>query len=140
VRGLLGEIVNNSAAITLLDLEASLEHLNRGTIRHVDALLVVAEPYYRALETAGRIAPLARSLGLERLYAIANKLRSAADEEAVRAYCCKHDLEVIAAIPFDEDVAAADRQGRAVLDYAPQAEVVAQAGKIADVLRQRVGG
>ena len=140
MRGIIGAIVNSSEEVTLMDMEASIEHLNRGTIRHVDALLIVAEPYYRALETAGRTVPLARGLGIERIYAIANKLRSAEDEQAVRAYCRKHELEVIAAIPFDEDVAVADRQGRAVIDYAPQANIVTQVGHIADALRHRLGG
>lgn len=139
MRGIIGEIVNNAEEVTLMDMEASIEHLNRGTIRHVDALLVVAEPYYRALETAGRTVPLARALGIERIYAVANKLRSAEDEKAVRDYCRNHDLEVIATIPFDEDVAAADRQGRAVIDYAPHANLVVQVGRVADELCRRLG-
>jgi CO dehydrogenase maturation factor len=139
VRGIIGEIVNSAEEITLLDMEASIEHLNRGTIRHVDALLVVAEPYYRALETAGRTVPLARGLGIERIYAIANKLRGADDEKAVMDYCRNHDLEIIAAIPFDESVSVADRMGRAVIDYAPDALLVAEIGKVADALRARLG-
>ena len=139
VRGIIGEIASSTEEITLLDMEASIEHLNRGTIRHVDALLVVVEPYYRALETAGRTVPLAKGLGIERIYAIANKLRSAEDEKAVMDYCRNHDLEVIAAIPFDEAVTVADRMGRAVIDHAPDAPLVGEIGKIADALRARFG-
>src|SRR5437762_2621239 len=43
--------------VTVLDMEASIEHLTRGTVRNVDVLLVVTEPYYRSLETMGRTAP-----------------------------------------------------------------------------------
>ncbi len=135
----MGEIINNTEEITVMDMEASLEHLSRGTVRHVDALLVVAEPYYRALETAGRTLPLARGLGIERIYAIANKLRGAEDERAVLDYCRHHDLEVIAAIPFDEAVLAADRQGRAVIEQSPDSNLVAQVGNLAQALRARLG-
>jgi CO dehydrogenase maturation factor len=141
VRGILGEIVTSPAAqedVTLLDMEASIEHLNRGTVRHVDALLIVAEPYYRALETAARTLPMARELGVGRIYAVANKLRGPADEAAVREYCGNHDLEVIAAIPFDESVAAADRMGRAVMDHAPDAPLVGEVARIAGALRERL--
>lgn len=123
-----------------MDMEASLEHLSRGTVRHVDALLVVAEPYYRALETASRTVPLARGLGIERIYAIANKLRSAEDEKVVMDYCRNHDLEVIATIPFDESVTTADRIGQAVIDFAPDARLVAEVGGLANTLRERVRG
>ncbi len=136
----MGEIVGSAESVTVMDMEASLEHLSRGTVRHVDALLVVAEPYYRALETAGRTVPLARGLGIERIYAIANKLRSAEDEKAVMDYCRNHNLEVIAAIPFDEDVATADRMGCAVIDYDASARLVTEVGRLADTLRSMVSG
>ncbi len=117
-----------------MDMEASIEHLSRGTLRHVDALLVVLEPYYRSMETAGRTLPLARDLGIERIYGIANKLRSPQDEEAVRAYCGKHDLELIATIPFDENVVEADRTGRAVIDYDATSPIVEELSSVADFL------
>lgn len=50
------------ADVTLLDMEAGLEHLGRGTVEHVDVLLIVVEPYYRALEAGMRIRDLAAQL------------------------------------------------------------------------------
>ena len=47
VRRLLGG-VHEPNVITVIDMEAGLEHLSRGTDRHVDTLLVVAEPYIKA--------------------------------------------------------------------------------------------
>jgi homoserine kinase len=44
-------------------MEASVEPMSRGTVRHADTVLIVLKPYYRSLETAGRMAPLARGLG-----------------------------------------------------------------------------
>ena len=68
--------------ITVLDMEASIEHLSRGTLRHVDILLLITEPYYRSLETLGRMVPLARELGIKQMYVLANKVRGSRDEEA----------------------------------------------------------
>jgi len=121
-----------------MDMEASVEHMSRGTVRHVDALLIVVEPYYRALETAGRIAPLARGLGIPRIYGVANKLRSPQDEEAVRAYCRNHDLELIATIPFDENVIEADRSGRAIIDYDVTSPIVEELSGVADFLQREI--
>lgn len=138
MRSIVGEIVNESNALTLLDMEASIEHLSRGTIRHIDKLLVVVEPYYRALETAGRIVALARGLGIERIYAVANKIRSREDEEAVKTYCGNHEMKVIAMIPFDENVLEADRAGRAVIDYDVASPIVKELSHVADFLLSEV--
>jgi len=51
----------------VLDMEAGVEHLSRGTTRNTDTLLVVAEPYYKSLETAARVAALGRELGIARV-------------------------------------------------------------------------
>src|SRR5919198_460602 len=117
VAEIVGEIVGGTRDVTVLDMEASVEHLSRGTMKHADALLVVVEPYYRSMETAGRIVPLARGLGIGRVFGVANKLRGPQDEQAVEDYCRKHDLPLVAKIPFDESVVEADRAGRAVIDY-----------------------
>lgn len=138
MRSLVGEIVNNSGGVTVMDMEASIEHLSRGTLRHVDALLVVLEPYYRSMETAGRIVPLARDLGIQRLYGIANKIRNSQDAEAVEAYCRNHALELIAAVPFDENVVEADRLGRAVIDYDVSAPIVQELNGVAERLAREI--
>jgi len=103
----------DSNDISLLDMEASIEHLGRATPQGVDVLFVVVEPYYRALETASRIAPLARDLGIPRLITIANKVRDAEDARVIRDFCSAHDLDLGLELPYDESVRDADRQGRA---------------------------
>lgn len=138
MRSIVGEIVSSSKNVTVMDMEASIEHMSRGTVRYVDALLVVLEPYYRSMETAGRTVPLARALGIPRIYGIANKLRSREDGEAVAAYCRNHDLELIAKIPFDDSVVEADRTGRAVIDYDVTAPIVEELSRVADFLLRQI--
>lgn len=138
MRSLVGEIVNNSGGVTVMDMEASIEHLSRGTLRYVDALLVVLEPYYRSMETAGRIVPLVRDLGIPRLYGVANKIRSPLDAEAVEAYCRNHGLELVATVPFDESVTEADRTGRAVIDYDVSSPIVQELTGVAERLAREI--
>ena len=133
---MLGELVAGSNGITVLDMEASIEHMSRGTARNVDVLLVVVEPYYRSLETAGRMQALARELDIPHVYAVANKLRTANDDDAVTAYCDSHDLHVAARIPFDEAVTDADRSGAAIIDRAPEAAAVAEIRRLAHWLEE----
>src|SRR5918993_4782142 len=92
VRHLLGGMMQAEHPVTIVDMEAGLEHLSRGTGRHVNMLLVVLEPYYKALEIGRRAADLGRELGVSRVFAVANKLRDAEDAEAVRQYARANNL------------------------------------------------
>ena len=129
-----GALLGANSDVNVLDMEASIEHLSRGTPGEVDRLLVVVEPYYRALETAGRIAPLARELGIPSVLAIANKIRDEEDARLIRDYCRAHGLELAIEIAFDEDVRNADRQGRSLIDVAPDATTVRAVRELAHAL------
>jgi CO dehydrogenase maturation factor len=124
VRGVSSALLAGSDEVSLLDMEASIEHLGRATPEGVDVLFVVVEPYYRALETASRIAPLARDLGIPRLVTIANKIRDGEDARVIRDFCTAHDLELGLELAYDESVREADRQGRALIDVAPGSSTV----------------
>ncbi|MCL4454928.1 MAG: AAA family ATPase [Deinococcus sp.] len=124
VREIVGAAMEEANEPVVLDMEASLEHMRRGTVKHVDKLLVVTEPYYRALESAGRLVRLARELGLAKIYAVANKVRSPTEEEVIKDYFANLEVPIIAIIPFDDSVTEADLEGKAVIDHAPNGAVV----------------
>jgi len=124
VRDMLGYMVEQEGQFTILDMEASVEHMGRGTPRYADVLLMVTEPYYRSLVTTGRLAPLARDIEVKQMYVVANKVRNARDEEAIRHYCAEHELDVLAVLPFDEEVVEAESSGRPILDVDPASAYV----------------
>lgn len=105
-------------------MEAGLEHLKRGTLEHAETLLIVVEPYFKSLEAAGRIAELARNLGVPEVFAVANKVQSSRDDAAIRDYCAPRNLKVLATVEHDADISEAERQGRSVIDIAPDSPAV----------------
>ncbi len=117
VRGLIAEM-SDSGEHTVTDMEAGLEHLKRGTARNVEAMLIVAEPYYRSLEAASRTFSLANELKIPHVYAIANKVRGDADRDAIATYCAQHGMPVLGVVPFDDEFAAAERAEMAPVDFA----------------------
>lgn len=119
VREIVGAAIEQANEPIVVDMEASLEHMRRGTVKHVDTLLVVTEPYYRALESAGRLVRLAREMGLTGIYGVANKVRTPAEETVIREYFLKLEVPLLAVIPFDDSVTAADNAGLSALDYNP---------------------
>src|SRR5215467_12110148 len=94
VRGLIAELTNFGEH-TITDMEAGLEHLKRGTARHVDMMLIVAEPYYRSLEAASRTHELASELAIPFIKVVANKVRTDEDRKAIATYCDQHGMELI---------------------------------------------
>ncbi len=125
VRGFVDELgVARPDDVTILDTEASIEHLSRGTVRSVDTLLVVVEPYFRALETLGRTVPLARELGIPAVHVVANKIRSDWDRSTIGDYSGRLGVEVLGMIPYDEAVATADRENRSLIDTEPTSPAV----------------
>ena len=125
VSALLADLGEAAGTVTLLDLEASPEHLSRGTARHSDVLLLVAEPYYRSLEAVRLQAALAAETTIGQVAVVANKCRRPADSEAIEEYCARHGLELAGRLPWSEAVLGADSQSRPLLDHAPADPVVA---------------
>jgi CO dehydrogenase maturation factor len=141
VQNILGDRPSTSPdEVTILDMEASLEHLARGTVRHADALLVVTEPYYRSLETTGRLVPLALELGINHVWVVANKVRSDRDAAAICEYCDRHAFRLVASVPFDDAITEADQTGRSLIDVVPNSPAVAAIEALADTLVARAGG
>ncbi|MDQ4077962.1 MAG: helix-turn-helix domain-containing protein [Chloroflexota bacterium] len=136
-RGITHHLVEE-AGVIVLDMEAGLEHLGRGTTEHVDLLLIVVEPYYRALMTGAKVQELAEQLGLPHIAVVANRVRSAAEREAVEQFCQNHDLDLIAVIPFDEAMVAAETAGVAPVDYAPGSPAVQAIDNLATAIRARL--
>jgi CO dehydrogenase maturation factor len=106
-------------------MEAGVEHLSRGTGRHVDTLLVTLEPYYKALETSRRCAELGRELNIPHVLGVGNKVRDAADADAVNAFAAAHGIPLVATIPFDDAVRLSDLAGTPFVDAQPNAAVSA---------------
>jgi CO dehydrogenase maturation factor len=119
------------ADVTILDTEASPEHLSRGTAMHADAMLVVVEPYFKSLETGRRMAALGVDLGLPRVALLANKVRDERDLAAVRQFAEQHDLDLVGTIPFDPALNEAEIAGVAPFDHDPQSPMVQAVARLA---------
>lgn len=125
VSALLADLGAERGTVTLLDLEASPEHLSRGTARHADVLVLMAEPYFRSLEAVRLQASLAAETTIGRVAVVANKCRSATDRDAIEEFCRRHGLELVGRLPWSDRVLDADAARTPVLDHAPDDPVVA---------------
>ncbi len=137
VRGLLKEIPGDFGTV-VLDLEASPEHMTRATTEHVEHMLIVAEPYFKSLETARRYHHLAVDLGIPRVSIVANKVRPE-DGEVVADYAAGHGFDLAATVPFEPTFAEAERLGIAPIDHAPASAGATAIRGLADKLTEVAG-
>lgn len=115
-------------------MEAGLEHLSRGTGRHLSRFVAVLEPYYRSMETARRVALLARELGIDDVVVLANKVRDDADRQAIAEFCAAHGLPLAAEIPWDPSLIETERRGDAPVEQSPAGPAVTAIRHLADML------
>lgn len=133
MRELTRHITSEATGHVVLDMEAGVEHLSRGTTRNADVLLVVAEPYYKSLETADRVRRLGSELGIPRVMVIANKVRPS-DDTSLRQFAERHGMELASFVPYDDSVSEADREGIAPIDFDPSGVMVRETGLLAQRL------
>jgi len=96
--------------IAILDMEAGIEHLGRGTAEAVDAFVVVVEPGMRSIQTAHVVHRLATDIGVREVAAVANRVRS--DDDIAYLREALGDIELLGALPDSDAVRRADREGR----------------------------
>ena len=104
--------------VVILDMEAGLEHLGRGTADMMDEFIAVIEPGVRSVQTYRQIVKLAGDLGIRTVRVVANKIRSEADEAFIREHIPPEAL--LGVVRYSEAVAAADRAGRSPYDTSEQ--------------------
>ena len=84
--------------VLIMDMEAGIEHLGRGTAKNMDAFLVVVEPSGQSLESGGRIIELARRLGIPNVQVVINKVASEDEIEYIKRNLPK--VPIAGIIPF----------------------------------------
>jgi CO dehydrogenase maturation factor len=111
IRALLRHLVVERNEAVVLDLEAGVEHIGRGTARQVDALLIIADSNLKSLEIAKHIHDMAMTAGMKQLYLIGNRVMNDTQKKAIQSFAEKNDLSLLAFVPFDQKVIQSDMLG-----------------------------
>jgi len=116
LKALMAHLVLLSKEVLILDMEAGLEHLGRGTSQGVDFLIVVVEPGRRSVDTAEHIKQLAGDIGLTKVLIVGNKIRSDKDEEYLKDTLKGFDF--LGFMRYDEEIIEADMEAKCPTDVA----------------------
>ncbi len=119
LKAILANLSYRKNDVVIMDMEAGLEHLGRGTAGNMDQFVVVIEPGARSVQTYRNVKRLAADLGVKRVRVVANKVRGEQDEAFVRSSIPPEDL--LGIIHENPEIMDADRQGRSPYDFSPKA-------------------
>lgn len=112
IRTLMTHLIVERDEVVILDMEAGVEHLGRGTAKNVDIMLIVTDAHQASLVTAGRIADLAGQAGIPRIVYLANRVTGHEVIERIISSAKEHGVSVIASVPYDSEVLQAGMLGK----------------------------
>ena len=119
LKSILSTLTYRKNDVVIMDMEAGLEHLGRGTAMNMDQFIVVIEPGARSVQTYRNVKRLAKDLGVKQVRVVANKVRDEQDEAFVRSAIPEEDF--LGCIHYNADIIDADRQGKSPYDFSPAA-------------------
>ena len=116
VRALLRHLVVERDEAVVLDMEAGVEHIGRGTVQHVDTMLIVVNANIKSFETARHINELAAKAGMKRIFLIGNKIEDNTQRKNIENFAKENGLDALGYVPFDKEVVDAEMRGETPLN------------------------
>jgi len=114
IKRVISNLVISRGEVVILDMEAGIEHLGRGTADFVDSFIVVIEPGERSIQTYKKVKTLARDIGITNIGVVANKVRSEDDKAFLTERIPASEL--LGFIRYNPDVIEADRRAESPFD------------------------
>ena len=123
----------------VMDNAAGMEHLSRRTTREADAFLVISDHSMKGIQSATRIASLARELDLEigRMGLIVNRAPGGKVAPKLVEEVQRGGLELIGTVPEDEEVMEFDMERRSLLELPDENRSVQAVKEIMGKIQQR---
>ncbi|MFH1787880.1 MAG: AAA family ATPase [Candidatus Altiarchaeota archaeon] len=106
LRSLLSNLVLKRDEYVVIDLEAGFEPMSRGTVKAIDALLIVCEPSANSISVSTKLVSLAGEAGIGKALVVANKTCGKQDLDFIA-----DSLEVFHELPFDGQYSSLSRGG-----------------------------
>jgi len=134
IRELLRHLLVERDEAVVMDIEAGIEHMGRGTAKHMDTMLIVVDPSLRSMETAKKIYGLAMEAGIKKASMLGNRIADASQGKLIKQFAANNDIPLLGLIPYDEKILKADIKGETPLKFAKYSEGIVAIQKIGENL------
>jgi CO dehydrogenase maturation factor len=108
------DFVLNGAYVTIIDVEAGIEHFGRGVEKHIDIILIVVDPTFESFEIAARVNGLGAMMMITHIQAILNGVDSKETEATMRHALETRAVPVLGCVRYDPAIRRAGMEGRAI--------------------------
>jgi CO dehydrogenase maturation factor len=106
LKRLFKHLVVDRDEIVILDMEAGIEHLGRGTCENMDMLIVIIEPGLRSIQTAYSVRKMSSDLGVKYVFIVINKIRSEEEKQLLQENL--KDFKILGELPYSDKVRESD--------------------------------
>jgi len=124
---LMSHLVLYQKDVVVMDMEAGIEHLGRGTAGAVDAFIVVVEPGVRSIQTYKKIKSMAMDIGVKQVYVIGNKIRNDGDIAFLTEKIGTENI--IGFLKYRDEISESDRNNQSPYDDPKMRADIATLGK-----------
>ncbi|MFR4163428.1 MAG: AAA family ATPase [Paraclostridium sordellii] len=121
LKRLCSHLILQNKDVVVMDMEAGIEHLGRGTAQGVDAFIVVVEPGERSLQTYRNVKRLGTDIGVKKVFVVGNKVRNKSDEDFIASNL--QDGELLGFIYYNQDVIDSDRASQSPYDVSEDTKI-----------------
>ena len=139
LKRLCSHLILQSKDVVVMDMEAGIEHLGRGTAQGVDAFIVVVEPGERSLQTYRKVKKLGNDIGVKKVYVVGNKMRNDEDIEFIKNNL--EDGEALGFVHYNQQVIDSDRANQSPYDIseATRNEIREIKNRLVEIKNQKMG-
>jgi len=111
---LLSHLIISRDEWVILDMEAGIEHLGRGTALGVDRLCIIVEPSLTSMATAFRINKLAADIGIKKIGIIGNKIQNEEDRNFIRNNL--NNFEILGLLKHSDEIRMMNTENMALFN------------------------
>lgn len=98
------DLIISGDHITLIDVEAGIEHFGRGIEQGMDIILIIVDPTYESILIADTVNKLCRELDIEHCWAILNKIESDEIQSTLTEGIQKIGIALLGRVRYDINI------------------------------------
>lgn len=133
---LMSHLVLYQTDVVVMDMEAGIEHLGRGTAGAVDAFIVVVEPGVRSIQTYNKIKSMAMDIGVQQVFVIGNKIRNDGDIVFLKEKIGEENI--IGFLNYRDAISETDRNNQSPYDDPEmRADIAALGKRIQEIVKNK---
>jgi CO dehydrogenase maturation factor len=108
------DFIVNGDAITLIDVEAGIEHYGRGIEKNVDLVIVVVDPTFESILIAHKVAILCQGMGVKETGVILNKIYTNELKKYFEKELYERGLNIYGLVKYNHDLFKAGLMGLSI--------------------------